>query len=224
MKKVNVFCAIARVFCYMMVGLTIAAIDNHALDLQKIPVQYFSQTIFHEVVASIMQGDVTEERLTALSKQVNALVPYRADDIGWGVEDKWTTPRETSQAGYGDCEDIAFVKFSALRTRGDMTVKMGYGIDVENFPTKVAHMVALIYFPGEVVPYVLNNYGPAYLRLDAQNDFILLFVFDEGGFIETGYVKEFKPFLISYYRAHVLFHRKLFFEKLNDELSALRPT
>jgi hypothetical protein len=201
----------------------LTSLDVYGIQITKIPLAYFEGTRFSEIARVFMGSGPINDRLLTLSKQVNSDVVYKADDVGWGVDDKWTTPRETSLASYGDCEDIASVKFIIARAEGNVTVKMGYGIDVENFPTKIAHMVALAYLPGEQAPYILNNYSAAFEKFDKEKGFILLFVFDEKGFTETDRVKEFTPELIESYRRHILFHRKLFFEKLSDELRALHP-
>lgn len=44
---------------------------------------------------------------------VDRKITWRADR-----KDEWASPRETLARGYGDCEDIALVKWAALRATG----------------------------------------------------------------------------------------------------------
>jgi hypothetical protein len=48
---------------------------------------------------------------------VNKSIPYAIDDKIYG-DDYWATPYETIAAGSGDCEDVAILKYFALRHLG----------------------------------------------------------------------------------------------------------
>ena len=60
---------------------------------------------------------------------VNRRVTYRGDYDNWGFDDYWATADETMARGSGDCEDIAIVKYQALRRLGfaerDLYLTMG---------------------------------------------------------------------------------------------------
>jgi len=49
---------------------------------------------------------------------INHRIPYRDDRDWWGEEDYWATAAETLRTGGGDCEDLAIVKYQALRRLG----------------------------------------------------------------------------------------------------------
>lgn len=56
------------------------------------------------------------QQLVAVNKWGNAH-PYIEDNINWGMEDYWETPREFVDIS-GDCEDYAISKYYLLRAAG----------------------------------------------------------------------------------------------------------
>ena len=58
------------------------------------------------------------QQLGYVQESVNHRVAYRDDRDWWGEEDYWATAEETLRTGGGDCEDLAIVKYQALRRLG----------------------------------------------------------------------------------------------------------
>jgi predicted transglutaminase-like cysteine proteinase len=55
------------------------------------------------------------EQITEINDAVNASIKYEPEPPG---QDIWQTPRETTELGRGDCEDIAIAKYFRLRAAG----------------------------------------------------------------------------------------------------------
>ncbi|MEO5810187.1 MAG: transglutaminase-like cysteine peptidase [Sphingomicrobium sp.] len=58
------------------------------------------------------------QQLSYVQASVNHRVAYRDDRDWWGREDYWATAFDTLRTGGGDCEDLAIVKYQALRRLG----------------------------------------------------------------------------------------------------------
>jgi predicted transglutaminase-like cysteine proteinase len=60
-----------------------------------------------------LKGKTFKDQLEAINLHVNQIIKYKND-----VDDEWTGPGETLARGYGDCEDYAILKLTALRNIG----------------------------------------------------------------------------------------------------------
>lgn len=58
------------------------------------------------------------QQLGYVQASVNHRVAYRDDRDWWGRDDYWATAAETIERNGGDCEDLAIVKYQALRRLG----------------------------------------------------------------------------------------------------------
>jgi predicted transglutaminase-like cysteine proteinase len=57
-------------------------------------------------------------RLGAINRAVNMSIRPVSDRVQYGVDDFWSAPLATLDAGAGDCEDYAILKYVALREAG----------------------------------------------------------------------------------------------------------
>jgi predicted transglutaminase-like cysteine proteinase len=57
-------------------------------------------------------------RIGAVNRAVNLAIRPQFDPARFGVTDVWSTPLMTFDAGVGDCEDYAIVKYLVLRAAG----------------------------------------------------------------------------------------------------------
>lgn len=57
-------------------------------------------------------------RIGEVNRAVNMMIRPVSDLRRFGVRDHWSAPLETLQAGIGDCEDYALLKYLALREAG----------------------------------------------------------------------------------------------------------
>ncbi len=57
-------------------------------------------------------------RIGEINRTVNLTIRPMSDMRRFGMRDHWSTPLETLQAGVGDCEDYAILKYLALREAG----------------------------------------------------------------------------------------------------------
>jgi predicted transglutaminase-like cysteine proteinase len=59
-----------------------------------------------------------KERFAMVTRSVNAAVRYANDYAAQGAIDVWSSPLATIEAGIGDCEDYAILKYKVLREAG----------------------------------------------------------------------------------------------------------
>jgi predicted transglutaminase-like cysteine proteinase len=75
------------------------------------------------------QGLTRIQQLSVIQAKVDRRIGWRSDGTAYGERDYWATAAETLNAGYGDDEDRAILKFQALRALGwkpsDMYLVMG---------------------------------------------------------------------------------------------------
>jgi predicted transglutaminase-like cysteine proteinase len=102
-------------------------------------------------------------RLGHINRAVNLAVRPISDLQRFGVVDHWSAPMETLQAGGGDCEDYAILKFMVLREAGfsDADLKL---LIVRSPGSPTAHAVLAVRNDGEWL--VLDNRGFALVRLN----------------------------------------------------------
>ncbi|MEK7612547.1 MAG: transglutaminase-like cysteine peptidase [Patescibacteria group bacterium] len=58
------------------------------------------------------------ERIEYVNTTVNRAIEYVADWAQWDEEDRWSTPLETLETHWGDCEDYLLLKYVALLLSG----------------------------------------------------------------------------------------------------------
>lgn len=118
------------------------------------------------VLAAVLQGTALAstadhqpgDLLDRVNRTVNRL-PYRSDDLVYGLADYWAAPAEFFAAG-GDCEDFAIAKLFALEALGfaaeDLRIVIGHdrrGGDI--------HAVLAVAVPGDIM--ILDNKTAAIL-------------------------------------------------------------
>src|SRR6185369_7711478 len=63
-------------------------------------------------------GQSGRARVGLINRAVDRAISPGSDEAMWRVDDHWSAPLETLQAGRGDCEDYAIVKYAALLQAG----------------------------------------------------------------------------------------------------------
>jgi predicted transglutaminase-like cysteine proteinase len=63
-------------------------------------------------------GRTGRARIGMINRAANLAIRPVADEIQWGVADRWSDPFETLLSHRGDCEDYAIVKYAALLEAG----------------------------------------------------------------------------------------------------------
>lgn len=69
-------------------------------------------------IAGAMRGLEQRARVAGINREVNRAVRYISDSVHHGVADRWSSPLATLDAGLGDCEDYAILKYALLREAG----------------------------------------------------------------------------------------------------------
>ena len=98
-----------------------------------------------------------------INRAVNLSIRPISDLQRFGLADRWSAPIETLQAGGGDCEDYAILKFLALRHAGltDADLKL---LIVRHPARRTDHAVLAARIEGEWL--ILDNLGFALVRLE----------------------------------------------------------
>lgn len=74
------------------------------------------------------KSNYTIEDIDSVMDYVNSHIKYSEDWFNWNASDYFATPEETIEKGLGDCEDVAILTCSILRSMGlDAWVVIGYG-------------------------------------------------------------------------------------------------
>lgn len=100
---------------------------------------------------------------------VNRKIMYQAD-----ATDEWTTPKETLERGYGDCEDIALVKRAILLSTGYKDPDI-YLFLVKDLVARRDH--ALLIVRGKEEWFVLDSFNSLSLPLRLVIDYVPLLAF-----------------------------------------------
>lgn len=100
----------------------------------------------------------------------------------WGRSDYWATPLESLRAGGGDCEDIAAIKYFALRELGVPAARLrlvhGRLIDLRSRQIQ-AHVVLLYRAERGAAWLVLDNLQDTVLPLWQRRDLLPVLTFNE---------------------------------------------
>ena len=104
------------------------------------------------------------------------------DDLVWGQEDYWATPKEFYSKGAGDCEDHVIAKYFALRKAGISADKM-YLVVGEIDDGDTVHMVLHVKYK-EI--FVLDNIVKKVTPLNEYLDMKVLYKFNETGVYFAG--------------------------------------
>ena len=101
--------------------------------------------------------------LLAINRAVNESLQEKTDLEQWGEVERWSTPLETFDTGYGDCEDYAIAKYVALKRLGVRDENLGIVL-IETNITNENHAILAVGASG--TRYLLNNgwggwWGPA---------------------------------------------------------------
>jgi len=102
-------------------------------------------------------------RVGHINRAVNLAIRPMSDLARFGIADRWTSPSETLQAGGGDCEDYAILKFLILREAGfaDSELKL---LIVRQAGSRADHAVLAARIEGEWL--LLDNRGYRLVRLE----------------------------------------------------------
>lgn len=111
------------------------------------------------LVASVRTLPVLE-RIEAVNRLANALVPYRTDVATYGAADKWATLGEFLRMG-GDCEDYAIAKKTTLEHLGIDPTSMRVVI-VRNLARGEDHAVLSVNLDGQHL--ILDNLSDRVLK------------------------------------------------------------
>lgn len=116
-------------------------------------------------------------RLARVNDFINRRIRFEDDLAIWSLSDYWATPLETIGQSSGDCEDLAIIKYYALKAAGIPLAKLRLiyvkaRLQGPNGPYQQAHMVLAYYPTPNAVPLVLDNLvteiQPASQRQDLQ--------------------------------------------------------
>lgn len=127
------------------------------------------------------------ERLKRVNDLVNA-IPYRADLILYGVDDRWAGPADMFDFQAGDCEDYALAKAVLLLAMGLPPSQLYFTIEKGGWggwkEAPMAHMKLTVFLEGDSRPYVLDNRSP-FLRDSFLSPFPppLLMIGEDGIFL-----------------------------------------
>lgn len=130
-------------------------------------------------------------QLHMVNNFVNRTLAYQTDQETYGRQDHWAGPRESMQAGVGDCEDYAIAKYVALRAMGvpDQLLRLAV---VRLLPSGEPHMV-LHYASAAGTPFVLDNVSTTILPANERRDLRTIYSFNESGIWLPGIDAPFLP-------------------------------
>ena len=116
-------------------------------------------------------------RLGEINRSVNLAIRASSDLARLGIEDVWSSPLATFEAGAGDCEDYAIAKFAALRLAGvplnDLRI-----VVLRNAVSSEEHAVASVRLDGHWL--MLDNMKMAMVEDEDVRHFQPLFVLYQG--------------------------------------------
>ena len=103
---------------------------------------------------------------------VNYHVKYKRDTV-----DEWSTPMETYQRRYGDCEDLALVK-RAMLLRSGVPENHIYFVLVKDVLSKQDHAILVVYYEHAWV--VLDSFNSLTLPVQQVKDYMPIMAFSGG--------------------------------------------
>ena len=101
--------------------------------------------------------------------------PSAPDDMIWGKEDHWATPKEFYANGAGDCEDYAISKYFALREAGIPASRMLLAVGEIDDGDSV-HAVLFVTYKET---FVLDNIIERVTPINEYIDFKVMYKFNE---------------------------------------------
>ena len=117
-----------------------------------------------------------QQQAAYVQTAVNRRITYRGDYDNWGFDDYWATAEQTLARGSGDCEDIAIVKYQALRRLGfaerDLYLTMGRA------EGRGEHATLLVRVDGRF--WVLDDRQPRPVAAEAFRSFEPMLTFGSG--------------------------------------------
>lgn len=130
-------------------------------------------------------------QLHMVNNFVNRALAYQTDQETYGRQDHWAGPRESMQAGVGDCEDYAFAKYVALRAMGvpDSQLRL---VAARLLPSGENHMV-LHYASAADGSFILDNVSTTILPANERRDLRTIYSFNESGIWLPGMDAPFLP-------------------------------
>jgi len=122
-------------------------------------------------------------RFELVNQRVNNAVRYKSDMEQWGVPDRWSTPLDTADTGsfntgFGDCEDFAIAKYTALRAAGVPAGQLRVML-VHDKMARMDHAVLAALDDGHW--FILDNRWMTLVEDTEARQFSPLFALDEQG-------------------------------------------
>ena len=117
-------------------------------------------------------------RLGEINRAVNLSIKPMSDWAQYGVDDFWSAPLATLDAGAGDCEDYAIVKYIALRESGIVPDDLRLVI-VRDVKRKTDHAVVAVRHDEEWL--ILDNRTLIIINAEKALHYNPLFVLDHRG-------------------------------------------
>lgn len=114
---------------------------------------------------SIMNDEQVMAHARIVNARINAVMRYRSDEIIWGVEERWVRPLTRYKSRFGDCEDFALEKRSALLEAGVPAERLRMAV-VWSRSTGVHAVLILRTSDGD---FVLDNAERTIRRVDETN-------------------------------------------------------
>lgn len=122
-------------------------------------------------------------RLEAINLFFNS-IPYRDDQLQWGVPDYWETPLELLALNGGDCEDYAFAKYFTLKSAGvpEERLRVTYvKAWLQKSRKMEPHMVLTYYATPDAEPLILDNLHDEIQPASHRKDLIPTMSFNADG-------------------------------------------
>jgi predicted transglutaminase-like cysteine proteinase len=117
-------------------------------------------------------------RLGEINRAVNLSIKPVSDWVQYGVDDLWSAPIATLDAGAGDCEDYAIVKYVALRESGIAPDNLRLVI-VRDIKHQTNHAVVAVRYNPEWL--ILDNRTLIIVNAEEARHYYPLFVLDHRG-------------------------------------------
>ena len=141
--------------------------------------QYESRIDAWQTLIEESQNDSDWQKINKANQFFNR-ISYSADNVQWGVEDYWASPREFLRNNAGDCEDYSIAKYFTLKAMGvsDDRLRITY---VTSLPLNQAHMVLVYLDGGEKTPLVLDNLREKIEPFSLRKDLEPVYSFNNNG-------------------------------------------
>ncbi len=122
-------------------------------------------------------------KLARINDFINRRIRFEDDLAIWNLSDYWATPLETIGQSSGDCEDLAIIKYYALKAAGIPLARLRLiyvkaSLQGPSGPYQQAHMVLAYYPTPNAVPLVLDNLVTEILPASQRQDLLPVFSFN----------------------------------------------